>query len=156
FSQKDGLKLALLGTLGAPESPFSFSSKGYPVILGSVYDCPFGQAVTLKDCQRVRYSTGVPGLSTEGYRADRAFFGRHLVRPEDFGCSTCRLSTSGLSGWAANISGFRGELGDPNDKSGWEFRITYTPPRPLEATIPGGSLGLYTSAGWGQEWREQS
>src|SRR5262249_48688615 len=82
LSQKDGLKLVLLGTLGAPESPFSFSSKGYPVILGSVYDCPFGQAVTLKDCQRVRYSTGVPGLSTEGYRADRAFFGRHLVRPE--------------------------------------------------------------------------
>jgi hypothetical protein len=154
FAHEDGLVLNLLGTLGGGGGPVG--AKTYAVILGSAYDSPFGQPVTLTGCRQTRYTIGSSGLSTEAYRAERAFFGGHLTTPEDFRFSNCNLGISGLSEWAAHRTGFRLEYGEPGDKGAWMFRLSYTPPPVLTAEIPGGTLELYINADSSQTLREQS
>jgi hypothetical protein len=154
FSPEDGLVLSLVGTLGGGGG--AVGDKSYGIILGSVYDSRWGQYVTLSDCLQVRFEVTFAGLSAEDYRAERAFFGRHLTRPEDFLFSQCYLSTSGLSGWTAHRTGFGLEYGDAGTTGGWQFRLNYTPPPALKAQIPGGLLSLFFGAGFKSTLREYS
>jgi hypothetical protein len=139
FSPKDGLVLNLLGALG--ERRGGVGTKSYDIILGLVYDARLGQSVTLKGCRHVRYTETLSGLSAEGYRANRAFFGRHLKDPEDYFFCQCDLETSGLSAWAAHLTGL--EYGG---ESAADVRLRYTLPEPLAAEIPGGAIRLILGA----------
>jgi hypothetical protein len=157
FSHEEGLVLDLLGALGDTGGFAGFGgSKAYPIVLGTAYDCPHGQSVTLTGCRQVRITAGAAGYTTEAYYVERGFFGHHLTSPNDFLFSNCYLATNGLSAWAAHLSGFHFEHGGGGDNGGWSFRITYTPPPILKADIPGGYLELYINAGAHQTLREQS
>src|SRR5262245_6860828 len=134
FSHEDGLVLSLLGTLGGVGRVVG--EKGYPIILGSAYDSPLGESVTLRECQQSGYTMRSSGFNNESYRVHLGFFGAHLVSPEDFRFSDCDLGISGLSAWAAHLTGFHFEHDNLDKTEPWTFRLTYTPPPDLRAEIP--------------------
>jgi hypothetical protein len=154
FSPEDGLVLDLLGTIGGTGG--TIGTKAHAIILGTVTDSPWGHLVTLKGCVQARYTMSLAGLSTEGYRVRLAFFGRHLTRSEDFLFAHCSLETSGLSAWAAHLTGFSIEHIPPTPEGGWQIHLNYAQPEPLEAMIPSGVLRLNIGAGSRQTLREQS
>lgn len=153
FSNKEGLVLSLLGTLGEPISPFG--AKTLPLILGQSYDGrPGVSSITLKNCRWNGYTVGLPGFSKEDYQAERAFLGAHLITPTDFLFSNCNMSTSSLSGWTHHLSGF--QLTQPEGPIGtgvW-YTLSYAPPPSFEANIPGAHVVLYFGAGYSQKTRE--
>jgi hypothetical protein len=154
FSHEEGLVLSLLGTLSGREE--SVGAKSQAIILGMVLDCPLGQTVTLTECVQTSYRMISAGLSSEGYRAERAYFGRHLTNPEDFLFSKCQVQTSGLSGWAAHLTGFQVEHVGKVSEGGAQLHLKYVPPKPLKAEISAGELTLVVAAGSQATLRERS
>jgi hypothetical protein len=139
YSLQNGLTLDLLGVLGGGAC---LGNKTHDVILGSVIRLPEGQSLTLKRCRQNSFTTTSSGLSFESYLAGCAFLGRHLTRPEEFLFSHCTMRTSGLSAWAAHLKGLQTEYGDEGRQGGWLVKVTFTPPPPLRAIVPGGALAL--------------
>ena len=102
-SESGNLRLWLFGSLGPAET---FKNKQYPVILGWVDKCPFGEVITLSGCTLGGFSGGLATKTRENYRAGRAYFGAHLERSEDFTFRSMSLGLAGLADWADDYSGF--------------------------------------------------
>lgn len=144
FTNEDGVVLSLFGMLGGRET--GVSAKSHHIILGTLYGSRPGPFVTLRDCVQLRHTMTSTGLNAEDYHAGRAFFGRHLTEPGDFLFSECRVGIGGLSGWVAHLSGIQLELGSQGREDNYQVRLTYTPPPPLRAEIPGGWIILHVGA----------
>ena len=70
-------------------------SKGYPVILGLVDKCPFGDIVTLSECMLGGSTVGSATNTRENYHASRAYFGAHLKQKEDLAFKSMSLHWRG-------------------------------------------------------------
>jgi hypothetical protein len=130
------VRLSLMG--GFAPSP-SDRPTSRAVILGVVTEDKGGTEVTLSDCLRssVTYSSSPLG-SREQYFAHRAFLGAHLPSSADQSFQDVDLAFSGLSHWAASLTGF---------SSGREpYTFSYSHPVPLEGGFPGGAYVFGTSA----------
>ncbi len=72
-SESGDLRLRLVGSLGSADM---FDSNAYPLILGLVDKCPFGDIVTLSGCILHGSALGSATKTRENYHASRAYFGR--------------------------------------------------------------------------------
>src|ERR1022692_1919832 len=97
-SRNGDLRLSLFGTLG--EREHGESGKAHRIILGSVDNSPWGNAVSLTGCVLMGNSIGSYHEGREEYRSIRAFFGAHLIGEEDFRFRSVVLKLGGLSEWA--------------------------------------------------------
>jgi hypothetical protein len=136
FSDEDGLDLALIGTLGDSQR---LTQVIRPLILGSVYDLPSGQRITLRDCQQRSVTVGFPGFAREEYRVSRAFLDGHLERETDFEFQSGQLKLCGLAEWAEGFTGIRFSFGSERDEL---CHLVYARPEALVAKVPGGQLKL--------------
>jgi hypothetical protein len=141
YSDDEGAELSLFGTLSVPGH--GLGGKKIPLILGSVYESPFGRKVTLKDCwvKAANTSIGVPGTSRETYHVNRLFVGDHLGKPEDFFFDELEIVLSGLDAWSWGYTGFDDlqPFSEPH-RYGWTVR--WLSPEPISGPIPGGVLTL--------------
>jgi hypothetical protein len=138
YSEEGGAQLSLSGTLGVSHG--HFEEKTLPVIHGLVYDCPLGNALTLKDSVLRSFSLGMPGFGRETYRVRKIFGGQHLDANE-LQFSDVTLRYSGLSGWAHGLTGI---TQDHTEKTTW--RIGWSSPHSLEGRVYGAALNLGVSA----------
>jgi hypothetical protein len=141
FSDEEGLYLALIGTLSDAQR---LTREKRPVILGSVFDLPGGQQITLRDCQQRRLSMGAPGFSREEYLVNRAFLGGHLETDTAFKFRGTQLKLCGLPEWAEGFTGIHFPLMPTKNEP---YQLMYTRPESLIAQVPGGqvTLGVYPS-----------
>ena len=151
-SESGDLRLRVIGSLGPPAVS---KSNGYPVILGSVDKCPFGDIVTLSGCMLGGSSIGSSTSTRENYHASRAYFGRisngrMILRSRACPCA-CRLYRTG----AHDYSGFP-EVHFPSGKPEEPAPVlSYAQKNPLSAKVPDGRLVFGVSIGSDQSQRER-
>ena len=152
-SESGNLRLRLVGSLGPAEM---FRSKEYPVILGLVDKCPFGDIVTLSGCMLGGSTVGSATNTRENYHASRAYFGAHLKQKEDLAFKSMSLRLAGLSDWAHNYSGFvedRFPSGNPEEPVPI---LSYAHKNPLLAKVPDGQLLFWVGMVSHQSHRERA
>jgi ApeA N-terminal domain 1 len=148
FSDEEGLYLALIGMLGDARM---LTRERRPLILGSAYDLPGGQQITLRHCQQRGVTVGVPGFSREEYLVSRAFIGGHLERETDFGFRRAQLKLRGLADWAQGLTGIHVRFGSDGNEL---CRLVYTRPESLIAQVPAGQVKLGVCSTFSQTLRK--
>jgi hypothetical protein len=138
FSDEEGLYLDLIGTLGGA---WKLTQERRSLILGSVYDLPGRQQITLRDCQQRRMTVGSPGFPREVYHVNRAFIGGHLEQETDFGFRGAQLRLCGLADWAEGLTGIQLP---PRSGRNELCHVVYSRPEPLVAQVSGGQVTLGT------------
>jgi hypothetical protein len=152
-SESGDLRLRLVGSLGPAEM---FKIKSYPIVLGRVDKCPFGEIATLSGCVRSGISVGSATNTRESYRASRAYFGAHLKQEDELTFKSMHLRLAGLSEWAHDYSGFvesRFPSGDPEEPVPV---LSYARKDPLLAKLPDGQMVFEVGIGSDQSQRELS
>ena len=126
FSNDKGIELSLFGSLD--ERPFGLGGK-VSVIHGLVWDCPQSGKVTLHDCFVQSYALGAATIARERYLVQRLFVGSHLTSSSEFSFVKAKISLSGLSSWASELTGLT-HLNGRNGQS--SFGIEWTTPQQVD------------------------
>ena len=143
FSEEADIALALSGIIGEAGGA---GKKTIPIILGVLYDCPFGSDATLRNCWVKTLHMGSHGLTREEYHVDRLFIGDHLETEDAFHFSDVSVSFSGLSTWANELTGLGNKSTVLPESHSARFEIRWQAPEPIRGAISGGTLSLRAGA----------
>jgi hypothetical protein len=143
FSEDAGVALVLSGVIGEAGGP---GKKTIPIILGVLYDCPFGSDATLSNCWVKTLHMSSHGFTREDYHVDRLFIGDHLETEDAFLFSDVSISFSGLSSWAHGLTGLSNSSTIDPDSHSARFEIRWQAPEPIRGAISGGTLNLRAAA----------
>lgn len=143
FSEDSGIVLALSGVLGEAGGA---GKKTIQIILGVLYDSPFGSDATLRNCWVKTLHMSSHGFTREDYHVDRLFIGDHLETEAAFHFSEVSVSFTGLSSWASGLTGLSNNSTVLPESHLARFEIRWQAPEPIHGAIRDGTLNLRAGA----------
>jgi hypothetical protein len=138
FSQEEGLRLSLQGSLGDTQVMGGDVGQGksLSLILGVVPNL----RVTLIAASPTRRQLHSPGFDTAEYRVGIAYLGEHIERPEDLRFSKLKLQLTHLGDWIAEGKVYW-RVPRPDDSTKrYEFGYEHQNPEP--EPIEGGTVAI--------------